>query len=154
MQVLDIMTKSPAVCTVDSLITEVARMMADHDCGAIPVVESRENPRPVGIVTDRDIVIRLVAEGKNPIDAVAEDAMTGNIATVRGETSLAECAEIMERNQVRRVPVLSSDGKIIGIVAQADVAVNDAARAAELVAEISEEDELLLARNVTGDYSG
>lgn len=154
MNVLDIMAKSPAVCTPDTALPEVARMMVEHDCGAIPVVESAESPRPVGVITDRDIVVRLVAEGRCPLEAAAKDAMTESVTTVSPQMSLAECAEVMERHQVRRVPVVDESGKIIGMVSQADIALNAPPQdTAEMLREISEEDALEESKPMGGAYS-
>lgn len=93
-------------------------LMVEHDCGAIPVVEDERNRKPVGIVTDRDITCRTVAEGKNPLEMTVGDCMTGSCATVSQKDDVEDCCRIMEENQVRRVPVVD-DG---GIVAQADIA--------------------------------
>ena len=143
MNVLDIMAKSPAVCTPDTPLSEVARMMVDHDCGAIPVVESRETPRPVGVLTDRDIVVRLVAEGQNPLDRTAGDAMSDSVASVPSDASLEECTRVMEDNQIRRVIVVGEDGTVIGMVSQADIALNAAPQTvAGVLREVSEEEEL------------
>ena len=73
MKVKDIMTRNPVVCTPDTMLPEVARMMVDRDCGQIPVIESGASPRPVGVVTDRDIIVRAVARGMNPIGMTARD---------------------------------------------------------------------------------
>jgi CBS domain-containing protein len=154
MNVSEIMAKSPAVCTPDTPIHDVARSMVEHDCGAIPVVESQDTPRPVGVITDRDIVVRLVAEGRNPLDARAADAMTEGIATVSPDMSLEACAQVMEQNQVRRVPVVDEVGVVIGIVSQADVVLNARPdQTAELLEAVSEEEELTEKIPMGGAYS-
>jgi len=154
MTVLDVMAKSPAVATMETAIGEIARMMAEQDCGAIPVVESKDAPKPIGIITDRDIVIRLVAEGKNPLDAQARDAMTNSVATVSPGMSLEVAANVMEQNQVRRVPVVDDNGNIIGIVSQADIALNAPEQTAELLREVSEDENLASGEPMSGSYSG
>ncbi len=76
MKVKDIMSDNPACCTADSSLQEVAKMMLDHDCGAIPVVEDNTHKRPIGVITDRDITIRTVAVGDNPLHMSAKSVMT------------------------------------------------------------------------------
>lgn len=123
MTVRDIMTRNPATCTWDTKIQEVAKMMADRDCGAIPVVGSNgQNNKPIGIITDRDITVRLVAKGQNPLDKTAGDAMTESTVTVREGDDLEQAALRMEENQVRRIVVVDNNNKIVGICAQADLA--------------------------------
>ncbi|MBC8104891.1 MAG: CBS domain-containing protein [Cytophagales bacterium] len=153
--VLDIMTKSPAVCMPDTPLADVARMMVEHDCGAVPVVGSQSDPMPLGIVTDRDIVVRLVAEGRCPLDHAAKDAMSQSVATVHGTDSLDQAAQVMEENQVRRVPVIDEQGHIIGIVSQADIALNATdQQTADVLREVSEDEELLTRVPMGGTYSG
>lgn len=96
--------------------------MVKHDCGEIPAVESRDNPRLVGAVTDRDITCRTIALGKNPLKMTAEDCMTAPCVTVTPNASIEECCKIMDENRVRRVPVVDDAGCCCGIVAQADIA--------------------------------
>ncbi len=121
MQVREIMTSNPACCTIDTSLQEVAQLMVEYDCGEIPVVENQQNLRPVGVVTDRDITIRTVARGENPLELTAGDIMSRPVATVRPTDTLEECIRVMEDNQVRRVPVCDDDGRLIGIIAQADI---------------------------------
>ena len=135
MQVQDIMSGNPACCTPDSTIEEAARMMAAHDCGEIPVLD--EQRRPVGVVTDRDIACRAVAQGMSPQTSVME-VMSVPAITVSRQTSLEECCEIMEDNQIRRVPVVDSQGVCCGIVAQADLAIRGSEElTGELVRDVS-----------------
>lgn len=134
--VQDIMTQNPATCTVDTPLQEVAKMMAEYDCGLIPVTD--QTNKPVGTVTDRDITIRTLAHGKNPMQMVAGEVMTGNPVTVTPEMSFEECCNLMEKNQIRRVIVTGENGSIVGMVAQADVAQEGSSRqAAEVVKEVS-----------------
>ena len=153
--VLDIMTKSPAVCDPETGLTEVARMMVEHDCGAVPVVTSRSEPTPVGIITDRDIVIRIVAEGHSPAEHVARDAMSASVATVHGSDSLQTALRVMQENQVRRVPVINEQGHVIGIVAQADIALNATSdQTADVLREVSEDEDEMRSVPMGGTYSG
>ena len=138
MKVKEIMTQNPACCLADDGLQSVAKLMVDHDCGCIPVVENTSSKKPVGIVTDRDICCRAVSEGKNPLELTARDVMTGNVVTVTPDTSVEDCCNIMEKNQIRRVAVVDGSGACCGIIAQADIAVNaDERKTAEVVQEVS-----------------
>jgi CBS domain-containing protein len=140
MQVKELMTAEPACCTQHSNLVDVARLMRDHDCGALPVVEdSAIGEKLVGIVTDRDIVLRAVAEGSDPAEMTAGQCMSMIVATVSADASLEECARIMEEHKVRRVPVVDEQGNCCGIVAQADLARNATLRdIGEVVREVSQ----------------
>ena len=134
-----VMTPNPAVCTPDTPLREVAQMMAINDCGEIPVVESAQNARPVGVVTDRDITVRIVAEGRDSASAKASDAMTSPAETVRANAKLDDVCSLMEEKQIRRVVVVDDDGKVCGIIAQADIARSGRdEETAEIVREVSE----------------
>ena len=138
MNVKEVMTADPACCTADTPLQEVAKMMEECDCGCIPVVDNQQNKKPVGMITDRDITIRTVASGKNPLDLTAADAMTTNAVTVTPETSLEDCCYLMEEHQIRRIAVVDNNGACCGMIAQADIAVNaDSRKTAEVVQEVS-----------------
>jgi CBS domain-containing protein len=138
MQVKDIMTREPACCMPDTNLQEVARLMVERNCGEIPVVENRQSMKPVGVVTDRDICCRTVAEGKNPLEMTAGDCMSGPCVTVTPEMSVEDCCRVMEENKIRRVPVVDENGACCGIVAQADIAQRASEReTAEVVREVS-----------------
>jgi CBS domain-containing protein len=116
----DIMTAAPACGTPRTTLDQVATMMVQNDCGEIPVVDV--NDQPVGVVTDRDIVCRVVAEGKNPIAYTAETCMSQPVVTVQGDDPIEEVLSTMEKHQIRRVPVVDERGGCAGIIAQADIA--------------------------------
>jgi len=138
MNVNEIMTKNPAFATPDTNVHEIARMMVENDCGCIPIVEGEDARSPIGMLTDRDIVVRAVAENKNPLDLQAGDIMTGDIVTVTPETSVEECANLMESKQIRRVAVVDEKGALCGMIAQADIAINAPTETtAEVVQEVS-----------------
>ncbi len=137
MQVREIMSENPACCTGDTSLQDVARLMVEHDCGCIPIVGDRESKKPIGMITDRDITVRTVAEGKNPLEMTAGDAMTGDVVCVTPEMSVEECANIMEDRQIRRVAVIDENGACCGMVAQADLALNAPKHASEVVQEVS-----------------
>ena len=139
MKVKDMMTSDPACCTSYTALPEVARMMIDKDCGEIPVVENKSSKIPVGVVTDRDIVCRTVANGLNPLDLTAADCMTKSIVTVTPDMSLEECCRIMEEKLIRRVPVVDDRGACVGMLAVADVALHTGKNVAgHIVKEVSE----------------
>src|SRR4026208_2119943 len=121
MTVRDIMTVDPSCCTLDTPIAEVARLMVEHDCGEIPVIDPKTG-RLEGVITDRDLVCRVIAEGKAPESVTARQGMSAAVITVTPDITVEACCEVMEVNQIRRVPVVGVDGECCGIVAQADVA--------------------------------
>ena len=110
--------------------------MLECDCGEIPVIDA--SSRLIGVVTDRDIVCRVVAKGKNPSSVTAQDAMTQPVVAVTADTTLDEIVAVMEENQIRRVPVVDAQGCCCGIVSQADVAmVARESEVGEMVREVS-----------------
>ena len=132
----DVMTPDPACCTPNTPLDEVARLMAQNDCGEIPVVDPAD--QIVGVITDRDIVCRVVAEGKNPMAYSAEICMSDPVVTVRRDAPLEEVVATMERHQIRRVPVVDDRDSLVGMISQADVSWTGGPReVAKLVREIS-----------------
>jgi CBS domain-containing protein len=132
----DVMTPEPARCSATMTLDQVAKLMVQNDCGEIPVVDVGD--QPIGVITDRDIVCRVVAEGKNPLGHTAEQYMTQPVVTVRVDATLDEVVSIMETHQIRRVLVVDERGSCAGIIAQADVAWTGAEReVAKLVREVS-----------------
>jgi CBS domain-containing protein len=139
MQVKEVMTADPACCISETALQEVAQMMVDNDCGEIPVVENNETRLPIGVITDRDIVCRTVARGRNPLDLTVADCMSKPCVTVTPDMSVEQCSRIMEENKIRRVPVVDAAGSCCGIVALADIALHARRSvAAEVVKEVSE----------------
>ena len=139
MQVREIMTTDPACCTADASLEEVAKAMVEHDCGEIPIVRSSSDKSLLGVVTDRDIVCRLVAQGRNPVDEAAEACMSTPVVSVRESTPVEDCAKLMEDHQIRRVPVVNGGGMVCGIVSQADIAKNASRKiTADLVKDVSQ----------------
>jgi CBS domain-containing protein len=134
----DVMTVDPACCTPQTRLDEVAKLMIQHNCGEIPVLDS--SGQPIGVITDRDIVCRAVAEAENPAAHTAESCMSRPVVTVRDDTPLDEVVSTMEKHQIRRVPVVDGYGCCDGIIAQADVAWSSREReVAHLVREVSRE---------------
>ena len=134
----DVMTADPACCTPETTLDQVAKMMVQNDCGEIPIVDV--NDQPVGVVTDRDIVCRVVADGKNPMAHTAESCMSQPVITVKADDSLEDIVATMEKHQIRRVPVIDERGCCAGIISQADVAwAEPMPEVGELVREVSRE---------------
>ncbi len=135
MKCREIMTKNVKTATREMSLREVASMMRDGDMGAVPVVD---DGKLIGIVTDRDIVVRAVAESKSA-DTPISEAMTTELFTVAPDDFVFEAIRLMGDKQVRRIPVINADGKLAGIIAMADVALEmeDEREIAETLEEIS-----------------
>lgn len=132
------MTLNPACCTPETPLDQVAKLMVQHDCGEIPVIDSAEHV--VGVVTDRDIVCRVVAHGENPLAYTADICMSDLVVTVAADAPIAEVVATMEKHQIRRVPVVDGDGCCAGMISQSDVAwTGEEREVAELVREVSRE---------------
>ena len=139
MTVQEIMTKNPQCCTPDTNIQQVAQLMVQCDCGAIPVVEDKQSKQPVGVITDRDIVARIVAEGEDYRQLGASAAMTQTTVTVQEDADLRDAERLMMDKQIRRLLVVDDTGKCVGILAQADIARHRSdSETGDVVEEISE----------------
>ena len=135
MNVRDVMTENPRTVTAGSTVAEAARVMRDEDAGIVPIVEGEKLK---GVVTDRDIAIQVVAAGKDPQSTTVETVASKDLVTVDPQQDLDEALRLMAQHQVRRLPVTEEDGKLVGIVAQADVArVAGDSTTGELVEQIS-----------------
>ena len=133
----DVMTMDPVSCLPDEKISDVALLMKAQDIGPVLIVDSEVDQRLVGIITDRDIAIRHVAEGHTSTCRVS-DHMTSRIKTVREDDDLSDVEEIMADEQIRRVPVVDEDDHLVGMIAQADIARQDSSRdVGETVRDIS-----------------
>src|SRR5258708_21178961 len=100
MQVQEIMTYNPACCTPNMDLQQVAKLMIQYNCGALPVVEDEQSKRLIGIITDRDITCRMVAQGENPFAATAADCMTSPVYTVAPDADIQDCIHVMAEHQV------------------------------------------------------
>ena len=139
MKVQDIMTGAPRTLTPDSTAQEAAQLMKEMDTGVIPVVESSTSKKLVGVVTDRDIAVRLVAEGKPATSRVSDVMSSGRLATCSPTDDVDRVMETMSREQVRRIPIVDERGALVGIVAQADIVRKaDGKKAERTVEKISE----------------
>ena len=137
MKVRELMTSDPACCTPDQTIREAAQMMRDCDCGCIPVVQDSEGRRLVGVVTDRDIAVRGLAEGRGPETKVRE-VMSSGPKCCGPDDDVNMVEQIMADQQVRRVPVVDAAGCCVGMVSQADLALNDKAASEKEVGRVVE----------------
>ena len=130
------MTSNPCSIDADKSVAYAAKMMREEDVGLAPVVEAE---RLVGMLTDRDITIRVVAEGKDPEQVKVRDVASSQLVTVSPQQDLDEALRMMAKHQVRRLPVVEEDGKLVGVVAQADIArEGDDEATGRLVEEISQ----------------
>jgi CBS domain-containing protein len=132
----DVMSANPCTIDADKSVAYAAKMMRDEDVGLAPVVEG---DKLIGMLTDRDIAIRVVAEGKNPEQVKVAEVASKQVVTIDPQQDLDEALRIMAKHQVRRLPVVEEDGKLVGVVAQADVArEGDDTQTGKLVEEISQ----------------
>lgn len=137
--VQDIMTTDPVCVTPDTLLKDAARLMKDQNVGMLPVVEGAGSDRLVGVVTDRDIAIRHVAEGHASSACPVSEAMTRKVATCKVDDDVIDVMNLMGKEQVRRIPIVDERGALVGVVAQADIALEaDEDDAGETVSRISQ----------------
>jgi CBS domain-containing protein len=128
------MTENPSTCEASTPVVEAAKVMAREDVGPIPVVEGG---RLTGVVTDRDLVVRVLAEGRDPQSTTVGEIATGDVVTISPDASLDEALKLLASNKVRRLPVVEGD-RLVGILAQADVARHaQEVQTGEVVEEIS-----------------
>jgi CBS domain-containing protein len=117
--VREVMTENPRTVAPDASVAEAARVMKEEDVGSVPVVEG---DRLIGTLTDRDIVVRVIAEGRDPQSTKVREVASTDLVTIDPQQDLDEALRLMARHQIRRVPVVEEDGRLVGIVAQADAA--------------------------------
>lgn len=139
MKARELMTSDPECVTRDDSIQRAAQIMRDHDTGFVPVVDDHSTRRLTGVITDRDITIRAVAEGWQG-GRVADVMSSGSVRTVRPEDSDKDVLRAMQDAQVRRIPVVDDGERLVGVIAQADIATRDIGdrKVGETVERISE----------------
>ena len=137
----EVMTKNPVCCLPDDSVAKAAELMKSEDIGSIPVIENEQTQRLVGIVTDRDLALTIVAEGRDARSTKVEAVMTRKLVTCRPDDDLQKALDAMTEHQLRRIPVVESDNKIVGIIAQADVAtrIDEPEKTGDMVKEISKD---------------
>jgi len=136
----EVMTENPVYALPDDTVEKVAQLMKKEDIGPVPVVDDERNKRLVGIVTDRDLALKVVAEGSDPQTTKVEEVMTRKLITCRPDDDVESAMKAMAQYQLRRIPVVDNDDRLVGIISQADVAtrVDEPEKTAEVVKEISE----------------
>ena len=131
----NLMTSNPCTIDADKSVAYAAKMMRDEDVGLAPIVEG---DKLIGMLTDRDIAVRVAAQGRDPEQVKVRDVASKKLVTIDPQQELDEALRIMAKHQVRRLPVVEEDGRLVGVVAQADIArEGDDGRTGELVEEIS-----------------
>ncbi|MCI0551316.1 MAG: CBS domain-containing protein [Anaerolineae bacterium] len=137
----DIMTKDLVYCLPDESVANVAQLMKKEDIGPVLIVDNEENKTLVGIVTDRDLALKVVGEGRDPKNTKVEDVMTVKVITSRAGDNVENAMKAMAQYQLRRIPVVDDSNRLVGIISQADVAtrVDEPEQTAEVVKEISQD---------------
>jgi CBS domain-containing protein len=134
-KVRDVMTAHPRFAAPDTPLSQVAELMEAEDVGSIPVLDGDEL---AGMITDRDIVVRAIAKGKDPRGMATSEISSSELVTVRPDHDLSEALHLMAQHQVRRLPVVDDENRLVGVVSQADVALEAKDKSVgEMVAEIS-----------------
>lgn len=137
----DVMTKDLVTSTPEDTITEAAELMKNEDIGPVLVVDNDDSKTLVGIITDRDIVLKVIADGQDPRTTRVGEVMSKKLVTCRPDDDVDVAIDAMAQFQLRRIPVVEDNMKLVGIISQADVAtrVHEPEKTAEVVKEISEE---------------
>lgn len=135
----EVMTSNPFCCLSDETVHEVAQLMKSKDVGSIPVIENRENLKLIGILTDRDLALKVIAAGLDPEKTKIREVMQQNPFTCLESDDVQTALDVMASRQVRRIPVVDANQRIVGIIAQGDVAIrlDRPKKTGELVAKIS-----------------
>jgi len=136
----DVMTKELVYASPQDTVSHVAQLMKMEDIGPVLIVDNEESRRLVGIVTDRDLVLKVIAEGQDPNTTRVEDVMSKKLVTTRTDDDVENAMKAMAQYQLRRIPVVEDDNRLVGIISQADIAtrVGEPEKTAEVVKEISE----------------
>jgi len=140
MKIQDVMTRDPSCVTPDSPARDAARIMKEEDVGIVPVVDDQRSRRLVGVITDRDLAIRIVAAERDGATRVGEVMSESRLATCSPDEDIDEAMDTMATEQVRRIPIVDERGALVGIVSQADVVLKagDDDKAERTVEQISE----------------
>ena len=136
----EVMTKNPVCCLPDDSAEKAAELMKSGNIGSIPVIENAQTQKLVGIVTDRDLALKIVSEGRDAKSTKVEAVMTRKVVTCLADDDVQTALDAMAEHQLRRIPVVDNANKVVGIIAQADVAtrVDQPEKTAEMVKEISQ----------------
>ena len=136
----EVMTKDPICCLPNDLVIKAAQLMKSEHVGSIPVIENEQTKKLVGIVTDRDLALKIVADKLDAASTKVEMVMTRKLVTCHAEDDLQKAVDAMSENQLRRILIVDDDNKILGIIAQADVVMHfdHPKKAAAMVKDISQ----------------
>ena len=134
-----LMTHDPVFCLASETVDRAAQLMRQEDVGSLPVIENHHSKKLLGIITDRDIAVKVVADAHDARRTRVQEVMTRNPVTCRADNDFQVALDVMAGHQVRRIPVVDDDNQIVGIISQSDVAtrVSEPAKTAELVTKIS-----------------
>ena len=138
----EVMTENPVCCLPTDLVSKAAELMKSKDIGPVPIIENEQTRKLVGIVTDRDLALKIVAEGRDPKSTNTEAVMTRKVVTCLADDDLQKALDAMSGHKLRRIPVVDNNNAILGIIAQADVAtrVDQPEKTAAMVRGISQSD--------------
>ena len=121
MKIKHVMTKDPTCCVPSDTVQRAARIMRDEDAGVVPVIENEQSRAVVGIVTDRDLCMNIIAEGRDPLTTQVHESMTVTVVSCSPQDSVEKATELMRENRIRRIPVVDEQHRLVGIVAMADL---------------------------------
>lgn len=139
MQCSEIMTKNPECCLPSDMVIKAAQLMKSEDVGPIPIVADKDGKRLTGIITDRDLAIKVIAEARDPNTTRLADVMSDDVVSCKETDDVDDVLKLMQENQVRRIPVVGKNDQLLGIIAQADVAtrLGQPGKTAKVVEQIS-----------------
>ena len=140
MKIKDIMSRNPACCVLTDSAQTVAKVLCDRNIGSMPVVTDQQSLRLVGMITDRDLCCSVIAQGMDPKTTQIEKLVSTSPVSCRDAENIERCERLMQEHQVRRIPIVDAENRVIGIVSQADLALKEKPeRVSKTVAEISKE---------------
>lgn len=136
----EVMTKNPVSALPTDTVVNVAQLMKERDIGPVPIVEDKISKKLIGVVTDRDLAMKVVADGRDPNTTLAQDVMTKDVVTCREDDRIDSALDAMSKHQLRRILVVDANDGLVGIIAQADVAtrMDEPEKTGEVVKEISQ----------------
>jgi CBS domain-containing protein len=138
MKVREVMTPNPVCCVQTDTAQKVARLLRDSDIGSVPVLQDQQSRKLIGMITDRDLCCSVIADGLDPKSTTIANLITPNPVTCRDGENLDKCERAMQEHRIRRIPVVDGDGRCIGMVSQADLALKEKPeKVSKIVAEIS-----------------
>lgn len=138
MKVREVMTSNPVCCVPGDRVQKVAKALCEGDVGSLPVVDDQQSRKLLGMITDRDLCCSVLAAGLDPKTTAIEKFISLNPVTCRDGENIDSCERLMQEHQIRRIPIVDGDGRVIGIISQADLALKEKPeKVAKMVAEVS-----------------